>query len=201
MPSVLPIVVTLPSSDEGGCNQLSSDESDGESEVESTGGDDELREGANLPSFSSLSPPPLCAEPYTRSLPSPNQTSVSSETCSRPTVSHCMNTARGTVGTTELDLEEKEVVGVRDSQDVNLLTLTFGRYNVEEDVAVVERMTPSSFEQISITSVQTSHPRDTREIGTEIMFCSSDEDDEKEDEEGSGYMGRPCAAAIQGLID
>ncbi|XP_028993095.1 interferon alpha/beta receptor 2 [Betta splendens] len=205
LPSVLTVVMTkLPSSGERGHKLSSSDESDGESETESAGGDDQPREGAKLLS-SSLSPP-LYHEPDPQCRPSSAQTSNSSETSSSFAVTHrlSMNTASGTDGSAEPDEEEENVVAVADGQDVNLLTLTFGRHHVEEegdvDVAVVERVTPTASGEASITSVQTSHPGTScSDAGTQIMTYSADEEEEEEEEEDSGYMGRPCTSVLQGF--
>lgn len=218
--SILTVKATLPSSGRRAHKQSSSDESDGESETENTGGNYKLWVGANLlfsssSSSSSLSPP-LCPEPEPQSLPSSNQTSNSAETCSSSAKTRTLSTHTdtdtdidgGTVGPTEQDEEEKEVVGGGCSQDVNLLTLTFGRHEVEEeeeqeshlDVAEVEPGTPSVSEQCNITSVQPSQPGDTREVAIETVSCSADEEDEEEEEEVSGYMGRPCTAVLQKLL-
>lgn len=219
--SILTVKAALPSSGERRHKQSSSDESDGESERESTGGDYKLRVGTNLLSSSSSSSSSLSApvgpEPEPQPLLSSNQTSNSTETPASSAQSHTLSTHtyRGTVGTTNPDEEEekevKEVVEEGGSQDVNLLTLTFGRHEAEEkreeekqeahlDVAEVEPETPSVSEQCNVTSVQPSQLGDTSDPAIETALCSVDEEDEEEEDDASGYMGRPCTAVLQKLL-
>lgn len=224
--SILTVKAALPSSGERRHKQSSSDESDGESERESSR-DYKLWVGTNLLSSSSSSSrlsDPVGPEPEPQPLLSLFETSNSAETPSSSAQSHTLSTHtdthtdRGTVGTTNPDEEEeeekevKEVVEEGGSQDVNLLTLTFGRHEAEEergeeeqeshlDVAEVEPETPSVSEECSITSVQPSQPGDTSDTAIETASCSiEDEDEEEEDDNASGYMGRPCTAVLQKLL-
>ncbi|XP_070770627.1 interferon lambda receptor 1-like [Enoplosus armatus] len=98
--------------------------------------------------------------------------------------------------------EDKEAVE-GDSQGVNLLTLTFGRREEEEeshvDVAEVE---PSSAREGSIGAAP-SQTWDTKAVAIETVSHSvSDEEEEEEEEEEdhSGYMGRPHADVFQNSL-
>lgn len=221
--SILTVKAALPSSGKRRHKQSSSDESDGESE--STEGDYKLRVGTNLLSSSSSSSSsclsnPVGPAPEAQPLLSSNQTSYSAETLSTSTQSHTLSTHRdrGTVGAAnpqeeEKDEEERKVVEEEGSQDVNLLTLTFGRHEAEKeedrkeeeqeshlDVAEAVQETPSVSKEEGITSVQPSQPRDISDTAIETALCSVDEEDEEEDDDSSGYMGRPCTAVFHKLL-
>ncbi len=100
--------------------------------------------------------------------------------------------------------EEKEVVGERDSQDVNLLTLTFGGHEEEEeekshlDMLEVEPESSSASEVFNITPILPSQTWDTKEDVMITVSCSVDE--EEEEDEHSGYMGRPCTDVLQNIL-
>ncbi|XP_026232130.1 interferon alpha/beta receptor 2-like isoform X2 [Anabas testudineus] len=207
--SIMTVKATLPSSGKRRHKRMTSEESDEESETESTRGEYKLWVGANLSSSSSSSSPclsaPVCPKPEPKHLLSPTQTLNSAETHSFSALSTHTNADRGTVGTTEPDEEEKEVLKEGGSQDVNLLTLTFGRHREEGeeqeshlDVANFELETPFVIEECNITSVQPSQPGEGREVTIETVSCSVDEEEgEEEEEEGSEYMGRSFTAVLQ----
>ncbi|XP_059198294.1 cytokine receptor family member b2 [Centropristis striata] len=92
--------------------------------------------------------------------------------------------------------KERKMVVEGDSQDVNLLTLIFGRqghgHGEEEkemdkthfDMAEVE---PESSSVSVVNDILPSQSRDNKEFAIETLSCSVDEEEE---EEHSGYMGR-----------
>ncbi|XP_026152327.1 interferon alpha/beta receptor 2-like [Mastacembelus armatus] len=198
---LLNVKPALPSPGKRRSNPLLSDDSDRESETESTGRGYKLQVGTNLltsSSSSSLSAP-LSPESEPRPDFSVNQTSiffrpetpVSVETHSPAGLSE--NTDGWTVGI-EPDKKGEQVVGEGSGQDVNLLTLIFGRHEEEEqqsylDVSQVVTDFTSASEEHIITPVQPSQTSDTRENALETASYSAD--DEEEEEELSGYMGRP----------
>lgn len=86
------------------------------------------------------------------------------------------------------------MVGDMDSQDVNLLTLTFGRHEEEEgkshfDMLEVDPESSSASEVYNTSPTLPSQTLDTKKVDMETFFCSVNEDEEEEDH--SGYMGRP----------
>lgn len=194
----------------------SSDESDEESETESRDGSraDYLLKGGS----SSLSAP-LCPEPEPQLSFFSNQisdlSSQSEVTCSKEMHSSAgLNHAKTqkvadswTVGIKETHEENKVM---KDNQDVNLHTLTFGR-NEDEDaeeqeeeeeeehshlvLVQVEPQCPSASEN-NISPIQPSQTQDIEDVTTEPVSCSSDEE---EDEEQSGYIGRPCSDVLRNL--
>ncbi|XP_022609602.1 interferon alpha/beta receptor 2-like isoform X4 [Seriola dumerili] len=88
-----------------------------------------------------------------------------------------------------------------DSQDVNLLTLTFGSHEEEEEehLGVAEPESHSASEEVNITLVQPSQTWDDQEVTIETVSCSADDNDDEEEEE-SGYMGRPCTNVLKNLL-
>lgn len=220
---------TPPSSGEKRSSQTLSDESDGESVTESTGGSSgggyKLRVGPNLLSSSSSSssslsaPLPLEPEPppsfssnevsdfdpqldsglnltlSTRSDPLPESDPCASDPCPPA------DTDSFTVGRMRPN-EEKGVVGEGDSQDVNLLTLTFGRHEEEKEekthVDMFEAQEDSGSTSVHTTPVLPSQTWDTKEAAIEMVSCSVDE--EEEEDEYSGYMGRPSTDVLQNLL-
>ncbi|XP_060944082.1 interferon alpha/beta receptor 2-like [Limanda limanda] len=201
---------TLISSSEKRSNQ-SSDESDVESGTESHDGcrgDYSLRVGS-----SSLSAP-LSREPEPQLSIFSNQISDFSsqpevlnsqvkEIHPTPGLNHKKSTDTDslTVGIKDKDREKKEVMRKTHNQDVNLLTLTFGRNEkkgVEEshsDLGEVEPQSHSASEEKKISLIQPSQTWDTKEVAIETVSCSSIED--VEEEEHAGYMGRPCTDVLQ----
>ncbi|XP_035460275.2 interferon alpha/beta receptor 2 isoform X1 [Scophthalmus maximus] len=193
----------LPSSGEKRSNQ-SADESEGESvTTDGCRGEYELRVGTNLlssPSSSSLSaffsePQPNFSSNQTSDFSPQSEVSLSKETHSSAGLNHTMSTDTDslTVGIIETDKVEKEVVGHMDNQDVNLLTLTFGRHREEReelesniDLAELEPESQSASEEYNITPTQLSWC--TKKVAIEKVSCSGDEEEE---EEHSGYMGHP----------
>ncbi|KAF0026095.1 hypothetical protein F2P81_020832 [Scophthalmus maximus] len=193
----------LPSSGEKRSNQ-SADESEGESvTTDGCRGEYELRVGTNLlssPSSSSLSaffsePQPNFSSNQTSDFSPQSEVSLSKETHSSAGLNHTMSTDTDslTVGIIETDKVEKEVVGHMDNQDVNLLTLTFGRHREEReelesniDLAELEPESQSASEEYNITPTQLSWY--TKKVAIEKVSCSGDEEEE---EEHSGYMGHP----------
>lgn len=162
--SPLNIEQTAPSAGKKGSSCSSSDESDEESETESTGGAYTQRVGTNLLSSSSSSsssltqpkPPPVVSsnqEPYSQrnaliSTGSPSRAGLELRSCGgRPK-------------------EEEE-------KDVNLLTLTFGRVEQEEEK---EKKSDFIVEEVAFDSVL------GEEGATETVH--------DEEEEVCGYMGR-----------
>nr|AVJ47963.1 cytokine receptor family protein B2 [Siniperca chuatsi] len=119
-----------------------------------------------------------------------------------------------TVGRIEPNEEEKEVVGEGDSQDVNLLTLTFGGYEEEVEEKPHLEMAEESFSASSvcegrigviynITPILPSQTWDKKEVAIEMVSCSvnaEEEEEEEEEEEHSGYMGRPCTDFSQNFL-
>ncbi|XP_040913714.1 interferon alpha/beta receptor 2-like [Toxotes jaculatrix] len=218
--SIFNVKPTLPSSGEKRSSQ--SDDSEGDIGTDSTAGSIggyKLRVGTNLLSSSSSSSSSLLAPFSPKPEPQPsfssNQTSdlyspqpevtLSTETQSSAGQSHTLSTHIDTDSLTEGIIrtdEEKEEVGEKDSQDVNLLTLTFGRREEEEEeeeepclgTAEVEPESHSAPEEDSITPIQPLQTWDTREAAIEPISCSTDED------ELSGYMGRPCTDVLQRLL-
>uniref|UniRef100_A0A4W6DYI2 Interferon/interleukin receptor domain-containing protein n=1 Tax=Lates calcarifer TaxID=8187 RepID=A0A4W6DYI2_LATCA len=213
--------LALPSSGEKRSNQSLSDESNGESETETTGGNKggyKLRVGSNLTSSLSSSTSSLsaCAPPKLKPQPnvSSNQTSdllspqpevpVSAETPSCSGLNHTLSIDTDSLTVRKIKTD-KEVVAEEDSQDVNLLTLTFGRHEEEEeeshlDVTEVEPESDSASEEDNIAPIQPSQTSDTKKVATETVSCSADEEEEEgeeEEEEDSGYMGRPSRDVLQ----
>ncbi|XP_071341626.1 uncharacterized protein [Trachinotus anak] len=195
--SLLNVKAVLPPSGEKRSSPSSSEESDEEGGTDKTGdsrGGYKLRVGTNLlssssSSSSSLSPKP---EPELFHPPQP-EVLVSTETHSRAGLKHTLSTHTDThsmtVGPVQTGREGEE-----DSQDVNLLTLTFGRHEEEEEE---EEESQSASEEVKITSVQ---PSQTKEVTMEIVSCSADEEEEKEEEEYPGYMGRPSTDVLKNLL-
>ncbi|XP_034429283.1 interferon alpha/beta receptor 2-like isoform X1 [Hippoglossus hippoglossus] len=206
--SFLNVKPTLISSGEKRSNQ-SSDESDVESGTESHDGcrgDYSLRVGS-----SSLSAP-LFPEPEPQLNIFSNQISdfslqpevpISKEIHSSAGLNHKKSTDSLTVGIKETNREKKEVMRKTHNQDVNLLTLTFGRNEKKgeeeshPDLGEVEPQSHSASEENNISLIQPSQTWDTKEVAIETVSCSSNED--VEEEEHSGYMGRPCTDVLQNL--
>ncbi|XP_051258986.1 interferon alpha/beta receptor 2 [Dicentrarchus labrax] len=187
----------------------SSDESDEESEIESTGGQYKLRVGTNLLSSSSSSSTslsaPLSPEPEPKPSSSSDQTSDSvdpqpdslpgpEQRASDPPAERLLN---------KEEQEEVVVVVEGSSHNVNLLTLTFGTHQEEEekeeDKLHVASPSASEVHTTPILPVQTS---DSEEGAIETVSCSVEEEEEEEEEEEDycGYMGRPSTHVLQNLL-
>lgn len=190
---------TLPSSGKKRSSLSLSSDSDEECGTESIGGGYKLQVGRNLLSSSTSSSSSLSdvlsPEPEPQPSFSSEHTSDSFISKLEAPVSAETHSTASSNNMTEPNIKEKEVVGEEGSQDVNLLTLIFGRREQEEkeqeshlDVAEVEPQSPS--EERNITSVQPSQTWDTREHAIEKVSCSVDE------EEHFGYMGRPCTVVL-----
>lgn len=233
---------TLPSSGEKRSTHTS-DESDGESVTEitggSTGGGYKLRLGADFhsSSFSSssslsapLSPKPELLQSLNRASDflSP-QPECSTEThsiaglrepLSAYTALHfdsLPKTDQGsdpcpadadelTVRIIQSNEEEKDVVGEEDNQDVNLLSLTFGRPEEGEEEEEVEKShcdlaeLSSALEVYNTIVTLPSLDRNTKEVAIETVSCTVDEEEVEEEGEHSGYMVRPCQYVLENLF-
>lgn len=198
--SVLNVKATLPSTGERRSSQSSSEKSDGEEGTESTG---DSRPGYNLrassdllssSSSSSSSSLSACLSPVsdtTSDLLSSLQPEVSVSTERQASVGLKLATHSVTARTVQTSKEEGDGM---DSQDVNLLTLTFGSHEKEEEgleqehVGVTEPRPPSASEEINIKQ-QTWDDTDFA-----METTSADEEEE------SGYMGRPCTDTLKKLL-
>ncbi|KAK2906410.1 hypothetical protein Q8A73_010353 [Channa argus] len=219
--SLVNVKPAQPSTGEKRLKQSSSDESDEESETERISESYRLWGGANrLPPSSSSSsslPALLSPEPVPQLFISSDQTPDSAEKHSSVVPNNLLNkdtdsssSSRQSVATIKQkeekeQIEEAMVLGDGGSQNVNLLTLTFGRQEEEEEeqdlkpnVAKVETEAPYSSEECRIVSVQPSQIGESRKIIVETSSCSTDEEEEdeeeeeeEEEEEDSGYMKRP----------
>ncbi|XP_019955335.2 interferon alpha/beta receptor 2-like [Paralichthys olivaceus] len=202
LPSFLNAKPTLISSGKKRSNQ-SSDESDVESGTESHDG---CRGNYFLQVGSSSLSAPLSPEPEPQLSIFSNQISDFS---SQPEVSHSsagLNHTQSTVtdswtaGIKDTD-KEKKVVRKTDNQDVNLHTLTFGRNEEKEkeshpDLVQVEPQSHSASEENNISPIQPSQTWHTKDVAIETVSCSSNEEEE---EEHSGYMGRPSTDVLRNL--
>ena len=210
LPSFLNVKTTLISSGEKRSNQ-SSDESDVESGTESH---DECRADYSLRTGSSSLSAHLSPEPEPQLSIFSNQISdfssqpevpISKEIHSSAGLNHKKSTDTDslTVGIKETNREKKEVMRKTHNQDVNLLTLTFGRNEKKgeekshPDLGEVEPQSHSASEENNISLIQPSQTWDTKEVAIETVSCSSNED--VEEEEHFGYMGRPCTDVLQNL--
>ncbi|XP_070831846.1 interferon alpha/beta receptor 2-like [Chaetodon trifascialis] len=214
--SLLNVKPTPPSAGEKRSSQTSSDESDGEVGTEDAGGSSggayKLRVGLNLLSSSSSSSSlsaPLSPEPK----PEPSSSEVfdpppavlnSAETRTQkdepspesgrrasgpPADSDCP-----TAGAVKPNKEEVEAVGGEDNQDVNLLTLTFGRH---EEEMQEEEESHADMAEMHITT----QTLDSQKVPTEAASCpDNEEEEEEEEEEDSGYIGRPCPRSLKKLL-
>ncbi|XP_008277677.1 putative protein TPRXL, partial [Stegastes partitus] len=213
--SLLNIWPTGPSAGKKRSSLSLSDESDEESATESnggnTGGGYQVQTGSNLVSSSSsssssssvlvtLSPKPesspsLSSKQPLDSFKSQLKGQIPTGTHSSAGLKHSLNTDGSTGEDTKADEMEKEVVG--GCQDVNLLTLTFGRHEEdqeEEDIShhnIPKEELEHNFssEECSSTLVLLSQTSDSKEVATETVSLGVDEDEEEEDID-SGYMGR-----------
>lgn len=201
--TVLNVKATLPSAGERRSSQSSSEKSDWEEGTESTGDSRpgyNLRASSDLLSSSSSSSSSLsaCQSPVsdtTSDLLSSLQPEVSVSTEGQPSagLKHTLGTHSVTARTVHTSKEDGDGV---DSQDVNLLTLTFGSHEEEEEgqeqeqehVGVTEPRPPSASEEINIRQ-QTWNDTDFA-----METTSSDEEEE------SGYMGRPCTDTLKKLL-
>ncbi|KAG7239135.1 hypothetical protein INR49_030016 [Caranx melampygus] len=116
-------------------------------------------------------------------------------------LNHTLGTHTDThsVTTETVQTSKEEGEGV-DSQDVNLLTLTFGSHEKEEEeeeeekeeehVGVAEPGLPSVSEEVNITIAQPSQTWNDTDFAMETT--SADEEGEEE----SGYMGRPLVGVF-----
>ncbi|XP_054470937.1 interferon alpha/beta receptor 2-like [Anoplopoma fimbria] len=215
--SLLNVEPTLPSSDEKKNNQTS-DESDGETITESTGGsrggDYKMLLGNNLLSSSSssssslsvsMSPEPeLLISTDTHSNAGLNE-AQSTHTASRSDSLPMSDTLSGTEGRILPNQEEKKVLEECVNQDVNLHTLTFGMLGQEvEEVETshiylgeMESESCSASEECSTIPTLPPQTSDTKEVIIESVSCSVDEEEE---EEHCGYMGRPSTDVLQNLL-
>uniref|UniRef100_A0A668T5P8 Fibronectin type-III domain-containing protein n=1 Tax=Oreochromis aureus TaxID=47969 RepID=A0A668T5P8_OREAU len=191
--SPLNVEQTAPSAGKKGSSCSSSDESDDEGETESmsasTGGAYTQRAGTNLLSSSSSSsssltqpkPPPLPSsnqEPYSQrdaliSTGSPSRAGLELRMgCGgRPEEEEEKDVNLFTLTFSRVEQEEEE-----EEKDVNLLTLTFGRVEQEEEE---EKKSDFIVEEVAFDSVL------AEEGATETVH-----DEEEEEEEVCGYMGR-----------
>lgn len=98
--------------------------------------------------------------------------------------------------TYSLTPEKKEVAADNGGHDVNLLTLTFGRYVKEDEEKEKSNLDKSevetcSSEEHNIPSVLLSRTVDSKEVCLDL-FCSSAEEEEEDDDEALfSYMRRP----------
>ncbi|XP_041807048.1 cytokine receptor family member b2 [Chelmon rostratus] len=94
----------------------------------------------------------------------------------------------------EPEKEETEAVGEEGNQEVNLLTLTFGRHEEEDeeeshvDMAEMEPESSSASEMHNTTPLLPAQTWDSQDIDIEPISCP----DNEEEEEDSGYIERPC---------
>ncbi|XP_023154636.1 interferon alpha/beta receptor 2-like [Amphiprion ocellaris] len=214
--SFLKIWPTVPSPGEKRSRLSLSDESDEESATESTsgstGGCYNLRLGTSLLSSSSSSSLSTSLSPKPE--PSPGLSSkqpldffnsqpkglIPTDTHSSAGLKPLLITGTDSLTGEESKAEETEhkAVGQRDSQDVNLLTLTFGRQgeNIEEEeksyryMTKVEQECHSSSEECSSTEV--SQTSGSKEIATKTISLCVDEEEEEDTVKYSGYMERTC---------
>lgn len=217
LPSLLKIWPTVPSPGEKRSRLSLSDESDEESATEGTGGSTggcyNLRPGASLlsstSSSSSLStpsslkpePPPTLSSKQTLDFFNSQPeglipTDVHSSAGLKPSL--ITDTDSLTGEEVKADETEHKAVGQEDSQDVNLLTLTFGQQeeNKEEEeeksyryLTKVEQECHSSSEECSSTEV--SQTSGSKEVATKTFSWCVDEEEE-DIFKYSGYMGRTC---------
>ncbi|XP_056266826.1 interferon alpha/beta receptor 2-like isoform X2 [Pseudoliparis swirei] len=187
--SLLNVGPTLPSSGEKKSNPTS-DESDGESVTESTGGRRgggyEMPLGNNLLSSSSSSSLSalLSAEPE----PLISRATHCNAGLDRAQSTHTAPPAESlpvpdTEGPIPPHEEGRKLVKGGGNQNVDLHTITFGRLEEEEE--------ESHFDLESSFPSEASRTRDSKEDVIETVSCNVEE--EEEEEEHFGYMGRPCA--------
>ena len=169
-----------PSGEKSSCH--SSDESDEEESVTETprggrGGGYQVKGGPNPLSSSSgsapLSPQPLPGQTvcYNPSPPAETCTSAGLQPAPpSPTDTHC-----STIGT--------KVEGGGGSQEVNLLTLTFGIHGEGEEEK-------SHFDKVEVKPEVEAQAADTWEVPIETVSCPGDEDEEEEEDEQTGYTLR-----------
>ncbi|XP_022058131.1 cytokine receptor family member b2 [Acanthochromis polyacanthus] len=207
--SFLKIWPTVPSPGEKRSRLSLSDESDEESATEitggSTGGCYNVRPGASLlsssSSSSSLSPKPEPPPGLSSEQPLDFFNSQPTDTHSSAGLKPSLITGTDSLTGEESKADETEHKAVEqgDSQDVNLLTLTFGRQeeNKEEEgksyrcMTKVEQECHSSSEDCSSTEV--SQTSGSKEIATKRVSWCVDEEEEEDMVKYSGYMGRTCA--------
>ncbi|XP_038575690.1 uncharacterized protein LOC119903522 [Micropterus salmoides] len=225
--SLLNLKAKAPSSGEKRSHETLSDQSDGESVTEtpggSRGGDYKLRVGINLLSSSSsssssstlsdhltseLEPPPSFHTSQTSDFFNPQPEPLTlTETHSNAGLSpHPPSAPCPPADTDSYTVERTEP---NEDEEVNLLTLTFGRHEeeVEEkallDMAEVEPESSSASSVCEViynsTPVLPSQMWDTEEVPIETVSCSVSEEEEEE-EEHSGYMGRPCTDVLQNSL-
>ncbi|KAM8749906.1 interferon alpha/beta receptor 2-like [Acanthopagrus schlegelii] len=206
---------TPPSSGEDGSKQTVSDDSDEESETESSGGGGyKLRVGTNLASSSSSSssclaaPLPPAPEPtsgFSSNQTSESPTHTSSHSEPQPECVSDPPADSPTGGGSEP--KKKEEKEEEEGQDVNLLTLTFGRHDEEEgqDVNLLTltfgRHDEEEEEELH-DEISAILPAQTQDAEQEVAFksCAADEEEDEEDEEDDcGYMRRPPPRVLQNL--
>ncbi|XP_029981002.1 interferon lambda receptor 1-like [Sphaeramia orbicularis] len=205
--SILTVKPTAPSSGKKKSSQTESSDSDEESVTDITGGRGggcyKLRVGTNLLSTSSSSSSSSLSAPLSPNCFPTNQNtlSVPPEVFSAlPKAPIAANTSTSTSTADSLtaertereEEEEKEEEGMREwgSQDVNLLTLTFGNHKEEkeEEPAPVDlQSAPPASEE---TSVLLSHMCHFSEDAKDSDICSDDEEEEDEYDGANGYMRR-----------
>ncbi|KAM7407926.1 hypothetical protein PAMA_003602 [Pampus argenteus] len=209
--SLLNLKVTAPSSGEKSSKNLS-DESDEESETENTagnrGGHYKLWVGTNLPFASSSSsslPPSFSSNPITVCPPSdvfhPQPEAVMSAASLSDSLADSQQSPSAGGLTVERTEPEEVVVGDAGSQDVNLLTLTFGRREEKKT-----HLDTSEAESPPTTMILPSQTVDTEEVSIETISCTGveeegdEEEEEEEEAELSAYMRRPVTDVLQNLL-
>ncbi|XP_034416740.1 uncharacterized protein LOC117750015 [Cyclopterus lumpus] len=201
--SLLNVEPTPPSSGEKKSNQTS-DESDGESVTDSTGGRRgvgyEMPLGNNLLFSSSSSSLSALLSPEPEPLISRDTHSnagldeaQSTHTASLSDSLTISDTVCGTEGPIPPKEEEgRKVVKEGGNQDVDLHTLTFGRLE-EEGEEVGKSHFDLEIEPESSFASEASRTRDSKEVVIGTVSCSVEEEEEEEEDVDFGYMGRPCA--------
>ncbi|XP_029386277.1 cytokine receptor family member b2 isoform X2 [Echeneis naucrates] len=193
--SLLSVKAALPPSGEKRSNHSSSEESDGEVVLETTDksrGGYTLRVGNNILSSSSSSssslsvPLPISFSSQTPNLLSAIQPELQVPKEMHSNVTHILSTdTSANEDINSLTAVQTGESGEEGNQDVNLLTLTFGRHEEET-------------EAVNISLVQSSETWDNKNVVVEAVFCLTDE--EEEEDEPSGYMGRPCTDILKNLL-
>uniref|UniRef100_A0A671XV46 Interferon lambda receptor 1-like n=2 Tax=Sparus aurata TaxID=8175 RepID=A0A671XV46_SPAAU len=215
--SLLNLKPTPPSSGKNGSKQTLSEDSDEESDEESSGrGGYKLQVGTNLVSSSSSSSSclaaPLPRAPETTSGFSSNQTSDSpthTSSHSEP-LPECVSDppadslTGGSEPNKEEEGEEEEGEKEEEGQDVNLLTLTFGRHDDDEQEEEEEEDEEDELHD-EISAILPAQTQDAEEE-VALKSCDVDEEDEEEEEEEEedeeddcGYMRRPPPRVLQNL--
>ncbi|XP_058476368.1 interferon alpha/beta receptor 2-like [Solea solea] len=199
--SLLSVKPTLPSAGEKRSNPCP-DESETESETDDSDGarDYKLQAETNLVSSSSSSSSlsaPFPSEPDPQLKISSNQSpdfSLQSSGGVKQTMNSHTHNDSVTIALIVSDKQEMEV----DSQDVNLLTLTFAIHEEEEaepPLHLTDIECHSAEEEFTPTPNQPSQTLDSKEVAVESVSLSADEEEEE-----SGYMGRPCTYVLKNVL-